>query len=540
MKSVICGALCTLAFGLAAVGGSIAEVAEADYCNYRNACTGRNAASTTSPQTNLDDQIRVTRSKTKQVAGALRHRIEVDCTNNNELKQFLRSVVQDGGQGFAVDEKQSVLLTATFKWDTQKGTENPIVFPVFSFTKDAAGNVEEITCAAPPIFSYINPDVDVYVTLNLKRTRDASMNPAFVSSVQTFVSAIGLFAGIATGGTSLLITFAGNAAKSMKDNEKNYDLFVNRLDNLRDIKTTERLAKNQVDVNFNFPEGGVIRFKRTAIESPLFVRLNGKLRQTEQDIPSQLAEFYKMDYNAIFARVPNAAGEQLRGDIKTFTWGCDAIQQAVAETPGLLPDERVIILVHYLRRFDGANPPKFSCIKRDQAAVLKKYAVKEPYVALGAPEPAPAKPTLPERNGWATAFFYGLKEAQRTKAIEDIKDMLWDRVSLRREASLVSFPDDPIANDEAAAKLLLNGPEILRFGCYRKAKPEVEKAGYHNEILVSYSGPTGPTLANVLVGFAPGSENEVNALYFEPVAESIKKSILEVFKGGCYSWKPFS
>jgi hypothetical protein len=110
-------------------------------------------------------------------------------------------------------------------------------------------------------------------------------------------------------------------------------------------------------------------------------------------------------------------------------------------------------------------------------------------------------------------------------------------VDLRREEGLVNFSQSDSASDEAAARLLIKAPQLLKFGCYRRAKGETEKIG-SAEAIATFGDAANPLALNLVIDV----RNTDDGLLLKALlAEKPTKSVREfVKKDDCYKdWKPF-
>lgn len=523
---------------------------EFDDCSFRRNCTvtadTKNAFGGFS---SLEQAVQRAQTRRKPFPGdpdAPRHKIGLSCPNEDALVAVAKHLVQDGGSSFFLNKKRGYALLATFNWKTGQNRRQPVSVPLLTFLYEPGKETEETKCSDPSIFPYIHPRADVTITFEIRRTKETDLSPTLSAGAKLFVALIGLF----TGGTNAVLTAATSVSKALGDNEKEYDKFLDRFDLQRIVRQDILLSPSHGEARIDLGQGAVILITREAQESPLIDKRakDGKRVRNSLGVASTLSDFYSIDSAAIFKGLQTNILDQLR-DPKYVANACQTIQGLVRDTPGLLEEEKLIVLVDFLSRFDGPNPPIASCLSSTQTPMLAKYEIEPPYKPQGEKPagPSEARISLREINAFLSDFFGKWRSAHTATTEEPTENtmaplvqILADRVRLGREDDLTSFSANQQASEDAAARALLKGPKLLLFGCYRLATGELERIGYTAEVLASFGDPAKPLVTNIAVGVRPSEEQlTINALYVERPTRATREEVQKRFSTGCAGWKPF-
>jgi hypothetical protein len=537
--------LATTVIGAAAGQAAFAQEGN-EPCFWRNDCSALPGSRTTGGFKNFEGAInKAKRTRFKGDQTALRHKLEVSCSD--DVAVVVQALVQDGGAGFFLNKKRQYVLTATFTGETGVSTSTPIVVPLMSFVKEPGNEAQEIDCDKRTIFPYLHKDAKVYAQYEIRRTKDDKLSPGLIAGAQIFAGLVGLFAGPTLGpGFSKIVTRAVTVSDTLKDNETLYNKFIDSFDEVRTIKKTTAITPADGELVLILSSAATISIKRDSAESPLLEKKANKRVRTSQDVRTQLKDFYKIEFDKIFEGMQGNVGDQLRNADSSISRGaCEAIREKVNQTPGLLTQERVIVLVEYLKRFAVAPVPAISCLDAEQLAMMKDLDINAPYEAAK-PDPVKKDPDVnfaKEVRPFLTKFFGSWRLAQsgaardETNAVETFSEWFTDRVDLRREEGLANFSQSDSASDEAAARLLIKAPQLLKFGCYRRAKGETEKIG-SAEAIATFGDAANPLALNLVIDV----RNTDDGLLLKALlAEKPTKSVREfVKKDDCYKdWKPF-
>ena len=481
---------------------------------------------------------------------ALRHSVSVSC--NDVVPQVLTELVQDGGPGFFIDKKRGYVLTATFTGETGVNTTTPVVVPLATFSREPGTETSELNCLKT-IFPYLHRDAKVYVQYEVRRTKDDKLSPELVAGAQIFAGLLGLFVGPTLGsGFSRIVERAATVSTTLKDNETLYNKFIDGFDMVRTVKSTAALTPADGALILDIGSGANITIERAPVESPLLDKTaDGKRVATTQDVRDQLATWYKIDFAKVFENLQANVKDQLSNDDAKIVQGaCQAVQNAAGAVPGLLAEEKLIVLVTYMRQFGLPPTPKSNCLYADQLTMAKAISLSLPF-ETSAPKPQVKDPDVKfqqETRPFLTNFFIAWQLAHRAAKAGDtaqgsdiLVEFLGDRVSVKRDDSLTAFGQNELASSDSAAVLLLKSPALNKYGCYRRSTDELATIGYSAEVIAAFGDKDKPTLANVAVGLKnTDNGTTLKTIYIEPAPRSVRETIKQRFKDGCATgWKPF-